>query len=241
MDELGIRLRELGDHLDVGDAPSLAAGVVERIDAQRLRAPVVRRRNRRLLVAALAVVVGGTSVAAGPAVADWLRLRVGGVEVRRDATTGTTAVAGATLDLGRQVTLEQARGAAAFPIRTLAGLEPARPGVWIDDVGGITVVSLAWRGVLLQQFDAPLAGQATITKSVSAGTPVEEVDVDGAPGLWVGGPHIVALRDGGDVRFMPPRLAGNTLVWESAGVTYRLESTSTKDEVLALASTLEPR
>jgi hypothetical protein len=42
--------------------------------------------------------------------------------------------------------------------------------------------------------------------------------VDGAPGVWISGaPHVVLGPE------LPPRLAGNVLVWVRGAVTYRLE------------------
>jgi hypothetical protein len=63
---------------------------------------------------------------------------------------------------------------------------------------------------------------------------VEPAGFDGSPGLWISG----ALHD----VFFPgasPRLAGNVLIWERHGATYRLESRSlTKAEAVSLARSL---
>lgn len=58
----------------------------------------------------------------------------------------------------------------------------------------------------------------------------------GHPGAWItGAPHVVFARP------VPPRLAGNALIWLAGAVTYRLEGrTLGKAEALALAREVTP-
>ena len=245
--DLGAGLRDVAAHLDVADVPDLGARVAAQIDAAGLRPPVVQRRVRRAVIALVAVVIGGASATAAPAVADWLRQRVGGVEIRRDETP--VPAPNTESDLGRRTTLAEAQRAAPFPVRKLgAPYSAVQPEVWVDDIGGITVVSLVYGDILLQQFAAPLADRATMTKLVGGDTVVEEVEVegDGVRGLWIEGAHGIVLRTGdvGDVgddqlRYVPSRRASNTLVWEVGGVTHRLESSLDRSPALARASTLQ--
>jgi hypothetical protein len=75
-------------------------------------------------------------------------------------------------------------------------------------------VSTVLRGpVLLSEF-----GSAYLIKKFATGA-VEWVEVaPGVQGLWItGAPHAVFFPDAS------PRLAGNVLVWEQSGVTFRLE------------------
>jgi hypothetical protein len=67
--------------------------------------------------------------------------------------------------------------------------------------------------LLLSEF-----GSAYLIKKFASGT-VEWVEVaPGVQGLWIAGaPHVVFFPD------TSPRLAGNVLVWERGGVTFRLE------------------
>jgi hypothetical protein len=58
---------------------------------------------------------------------------------------------------------------------------------------------------------------------------VERVEVDGQPGIWVEGTHVV-----GEL-FGLPRLAGNVLLWEQDGLTLRLEGRLTKEQALEIA------
>jgi hypothetical protein len=68
-----------------------------------------------------------------------------------------------------------------------------------------------------------------IQKYARVEQPVERVDVDGEPGIWIEGRHVVVGP------FGLPRLAGNTLLWEREGLTLRLEGGVTKDQALQLA------
>ncbi len=69
----------------------------------------------------------------------------------------------------------------------------------------------------------------TIEKYVRLEQSVERVEVDGEPGIWVEGRHVVSGL------FGEPRLAGNVLLWEQDGLTMRLEGRVTKEQALALA------
>ncbi|HZK50831.1 MAG TPA: hypothetical protein VFD47_04615 [Actinomycetota bacterium] len=184
------------------------------------------------------------------AVADFLG--IGGVRIDTEGTAPTPA---AELDLGERVSLGQARDLVSFEVRLPDAL--GRPdSVWLDT--GVTggQVALAYEsspglpaapgtnlGALVTQFpDAEVA--ATALKKVTgsrAGTTFEPVVVEGEQGFWVSGePHVIAyLEPDGSVRNETVRLAGNVLLWESDGVTYRIESTLSQAEALAIAESLD--
>jgi len=62
------------------------------------------------------------------------------------------------------------------------------------------------------------AGPNILKKYAAAGTTVDVLTVAGAPALWIrGGRHVFLAPT------LPPRYAGNTLVWQRGQVTYRLE------------------
>ena len=58
---------------------------------------------------------------------------------------------------------------------------------------------------------------------------MERVEVDGQPGIWVEGEHVVSEP------FGLPRLSGNVLLWEQNGLTLRLEGRLTKEQALDIA------
>ena len=86
--------------------------------------------------------------------------------------------------------------------------------------------------VLLSEF--PGGGGVYLKKLASGGSHVEGARVGGAPGLWVSGARHVIFFAG-----QSPRLAGNVLLWEADGVTYRLEGPDlSKADAISLAQSL---
>jgi hypothetical protein len=72
-------------------------------------------------------------------------------------------------------------------------------------------------------------------------TSVAMVPVGDADGFWITGPpHLVRLidPDGRAAASLATRLAGDTLVWESGGVLYRMESAMGLEETLRIAETI---
>jgi len=99
--------------------------------------------------------------------------------------------------------------------------------------GVVSAVLAAPEPVLLSEF-RPAYG--SVLKKLSANALVEQARIDGqTEGLWIAGEqHVVFWLEA------PPRLAGNVLVWERDGTTYRLEGKElTKERALALARELE--
>jgi hypothetical protein len=60
------------------------------------------------------------------------------------------------------------------------------------------------------------------------------------PGYWLtGAPHVISYVDAdGVVVDETVRLAGNVLLWEQDGVTFRIESLLSRAEALEIASSL---
>ncbi len=79
-----------------------------------------------------------------------------------------------------------------------------------------------------------------IDKRVGAGTTVTPVTVGTRPGLWLAGePHEVAIVDpDGELVHDSVRRAGNVLVWEDGGVTYRIEGLASLERALDIAVSL---
>lgn len=93
------------------------------------------------------------------------------------------------------------------------------------------------RTVLVSVIDGALASDALV-KTLGPDTQIVEVDVDGAPGLWISGePHELAYRPpDGIIEF--ERIAGNTLVWQDGQRIDRVEGFDSLDDALAFALTL---
>lgn len=207
-------------------------------------AGVVPRSRRRLVPALAVVLVTVFSLLATPwgrqAVADLL----GVAGIRIEWSTATTPPAGAGLDLGVEVPLE---GAA-----DLVDFDPLIPGAFdrpdavyrdaVPDGGRLTMV---WATsdhveILYGQFTAEVDA-GVLGKRLDPETTLRRITLRGVPGFWIEGAHVVAYLDrDGTFREDTTRLAGNVLIWSEAGVTHRIESTMTLDEVLAVAESLTP-
>ena len=106
------------------------------------------------------------------------------------------------------------------------GVAPGPGETQITVVDGQRIVASAVRGTLTD---------ALVVKSVGASSQVEEVTVDGRPGLWISGsPHEVLYEDPQhDV--VVERVARDTLLWSADGVLYRVEGFSRLADALAYA------
>ncbi|CAN5719146.1 hypothetical protein BH20ACT23_BH20ACT23_30950 [soil metagenome] len=252
MSELERSLTEVGRRIEWPDGADLTRSVRAAIDE-----PGHRRATpwRTLAYAAMfAALVATVSLLSFPgvrtAVADFLG--IGGVRID---TRGPAPTPAAELDLGEGVSLTQARDGVSFEVRLPDALGPP-DSVWLDM--GVTggQVALAYEatadlpaapgtnlGALITQFpDAEVEAAALkkVTGSQS-GTTFEPVVVGDEQGFWVSGkPHVIAyLEPDGDVRNETVRLAGNVLLWESDGVTFRIESRLSKTEALRIAESLD--
>ena len=107
-----------------------------------------------------------------------------------------------------------------------AGVAPGPGETQITVVDGQRIVASAVRGTLTD---------ALVVKSVGASSQVEEVIVDGRPGLWISGsPHEVLYEDPQE-DVVVERVARDTLLWSADGVLYRVEGFSRLADALAYA------
>jgi hypothetical protein len=234
-EDLDAALRDLGTRLDVPDPPVLTGGVLARLE----EAPR-RRTGRRVAAAALAAVLAlVTAMVVSPAVraAVYDLLRVGGVEIHENEPAPVSPSVDAPLPGERDVSLDEARLAVAFPLRLPRDLGPPATVRLID---GARVVSMAFGTshgqVRVDEFDGGL--DPMFFKFTSA-EDVHRVAVAGGPAYWVDRPHVVIYtdRDGG-LRQESARLAGSTLIWERDGVTYRVEGTLTQAQAVTIAESV---
>jgi hypothetical protein len=100
------------------------------------------------------------------------------------------------------------------------------------------LLSMSWDAssgaIRLDQFDAALSPQ--FWKQSDNPVPVR---VSGHEGLWFEVPHEVAvLDDAGEEKWVPPRLAAQTLIWVEGARTFRLEGELTLAEALQAAESM---
>ncbi|MFI5833428.1 hypothetical protein ACIA5A_07090 [Micromonospora sp. NPDC051300] len=237
MDELERELRDLGAWLE----PAASPEVVDRVRA-RLAAPP-RRRWRYWMAATLAATLVAVLPPGRAAVAGAVTglLRFAGVVVDTSATPAPPTGTPSPLPGQRPVALVEAQRQVRFPIRVPTRLGPPERVLVADPdgAGAYRVASLFWRaGALrLDAFDGTL--DIAFHKQ-AAGADVTFTQVHGDFAIWVGGPHALAYVDrGGTVRVATARPAAATLIWQDAGVSYRLEGDLTQGEALDVAGSLD--
>ncbi|HEU5113227.1 MAG TPA: hypothetical protein VFU96_07890 [Acidimicrobiia bacterium] len=243
-------LLELAHHIDWPEPSDQGVDLRSRLAA----APARRARRRWIPATAIVLIMVASLLLFSPrarqAVADLLG--VAGIEIRFDPDPAK--IVGGELDLGEAMTLEEAAEAVDFELTVPANLPPP-DGVFLSDRPSSGRVSMVWEGtealpasgesgigVVYSQFALELAEDADFVKSVMPDTSVRAVEVDGAIGLWIeGAPHVISYEDAAGNRVEEEtRLAGNVLMWESQGVTHRIETTLGLGATLALAGSLQP-
>jgi hypothetical protein len=164
------------------------------------------------------------------------------------------ATVGTGLLLGRAMTLEEAQAEAPYRIHV-----PALPALGQPDEvyvrtlpDGNRMVSLIYLsspelpeaeetgvGLLLMQFEAR-DDVRYIGKNVGESSAWLFVDIGGGEGLWIEGAHQLTLLPDPSLGCCeePARTAGNVLLWEQDGLTFRMESALTVEQAVAIAESV---
>jgi len=213
----------------------VALALVVDLPAERDLAPAVRARlhkptyagrwRRAAGIAALVLVVGLAATMAVPdartAVLRFLGIK-GAVVIRVDELP---PAAKAPAEFGESVGIAEAERVVGFHPLLVGGRDP--DDVRIDRFSPSFIMLLYGEPEIRLRLIEMVGG--TIEKYALTEQRVERVKVDGRPGIWVEGRHVVAGL------FGLPRLAGNVLLWEQDGLTLRLEGRFTKEQALDLA------
>ena len=237
MTELEQRLEAAAGEYPFPPTPSLRESVVRDL-------PGRRGLPWRKVGLAVALVVLGAALAAvfspgaRSAFRDWFDF-VPGVHVERVEKLPPSARIRA-FDLGRRVSLDEARREARFELRLPTGVgKPSEVFVDRDGAGGVAVTAVYGRGLVLTEWRS---NHIFFYKLLGPGTSTEIADVHGVDALWLtGGDHAVFYRGADDVEYeRDGRLAGNVLLWQQGRTGYRLEARVPLRRALALARSLEP-
>lgn len=260
--ELDATLADLGERLAYPRPTRLADAVSARLREPRagrwwdaLRSPRYAFAPVFATLAVLALVVvlavPGARAAAGDFLHAW------GIDIFRVPSIATPAVSPSPRSgLGALTTLADARLRADFPVRVptdprlgtpdevyrdradatgarqrISLVYAQRAGIPISHEPGVSVLVVEFRGA----FAEDLIGG----KGVGPDTKIESLSVNGGRGLWLeGAPHLFFYRDAsGIIQTETLRLAGNTLIWEQDGVTFRLEAQVSREDALRIAAT----
>jgi hypothetical protein len=240
-------LRAVGGELEVPPASDLTAAVRQRLEGQavrRRRVPALgtgipRRRLgwRAALVVVAALLAVLIATPQGRAVIIHV-FRFAGVELRQEPGPVRSPGSSASLPGERRMSLEKARRQVSFPILVPTAL--GRPSEVVVSDGG-RVASLIYRRTLYGQVRMDeFAGHLDpvfFQKFVHYGD-MTEVEVNGAKGLWVKGPHVLMYitRDGTPAAASARLTTGNTLIWGTRQVALRLEGNLSETSALGIAN-----
>jgi hypothetical protein len=248
-------LADLGRQLAYPPTPDLSNAVRRHIAEQPApRRPLwwlALRPRLALAVIALVLLVAGVlafSPEARTAVAERLGLR--GVQLTHLPDALPPTPVGAQLNLGRPLTLDEARAAVAFQVKLPAALgQPDEVYLLDTPPGGQVALVYAPRdnlpragttgaGLLLTEFQASIGPGPPLGKGLPPGTRIEEVIIGATRGYWIDGdPHLFFFQDAqGRVQSESTRLAANVLVWQDGPLTLRLECALDKDSAVAIAA-----
>jgi hypothetical protein len=225
MTELERALVALGRDIDFPATPDVWAGVGERLHRRRWLRPVV-------FAVALVALAVGVAMAVPPARSAILRFfHIGSATVERVETLPPAQERPLVSGLGPALVREDAEMAAHVRMRLPKGVRPQR---FYAQAGLIaTVIRVDGKPVLLAEMQGDQMG--LVKKFAASETTVEPADI-GEFGLWLqGGRHVLLWQFGhGELRQVQTRLAGNVLLWERNGTTYRLEGALDKGRMLEL-------
>ena len=138
------------------------------------------------------------------------------------------------------MSLAEARRGASSRSSSRAGRGQAPTRIFLDrTIRAARLVRLVLRPrIVLSEVAGD--GLGLLQKTVGPATSIEELRVDGSPGLWVrGADHVLRAFDAnGAFSERAVRVHGAVLVWVEKGVTFRLEGELTRAQALAIATSL---
>jgi hypothetical protein len=244
MSDLEGALHLLGRRLDVPETPDLVGAVRLRLEPRRERR-IGERRRWVLAVAVAALALLGATLAIPDARSALFRiLNIGGERIELvDELPEVDVTEDLESTLGERVTFDEARARTGIALREL---EDTPDRVYLGERGTVWFLygTPANVRLLIAQTPRLSVGEPGLLKKLAgAGTAVEEVDVNGAAGVFLSGePHILFLIDErGNVVEASARLAEDVLIWDEGGVAYRLEGDFELEDALELARSLERR
>lgn len=232
MNELERRLSELGGEIAWPATPSFDL----RFERRRVRRPLLRPLAIAfaVLVAALAGVLA-LSPGARSAFLELFRLK--GATVELTETLPEVEVQ-PVIDFGERVTRVEAERRVGFELLDLG--EPDATFVRGTHIATLVYGPVDNPRLTLTQLRGGV-WDGFLKKAGGRGTTVEQVTVEGEPGLFVtGDEHFVMYRDeNGNITDERTYLAGTVLLWNRGDLLLRLEGELTKAEALALARDVE--
>ena len=260
--DLERELRDLAAHVEWPDA-DLVGPVTRRLRQQggapraaRPRWPVLRPATAWVALPVVVALVLAVSPSARSTVASWLGVRGERIKVVAHPPTTATARGPARppdLGLGPAVSLEEAQAAVGINVLvpTLAGLtrpdevHVARPptsgevALVYDARPDLPAAGTTGVGLLISVFRGSLE-PGLFQKVLGPDTRLERVQVGKARAYWIeGAPHqFFYMDEHGQIQPQSVRLAANVLLWETRGLTVRVESALPRDPTVRIAESM---
>ena len=270
--QLAAALGELGTQVAWPAIPDVRARVVTRITAEPRRtrwwiavwSPRYGFAPAVVAVAIALLAVLAFSPEARATATDILRLR--GIEIFRGpvptpsptpsrSPTSSGAIPSPSpspaLGLGTQVTLDEARARAGYPV--VLPTDPllgAPDEIYLRAVTNSTQVSFVYKSragipvsadagvsALVTEFSGATVDENFFGKVLDQNTTLTKVTVNGQPGFWIQGkPHFFFYNSSGTFQQESLRLAGNTLLWLRGDLLMRLEAQVDQATALRIAA-----
>jgi hypothetical protein len=224
MAELERDLRALAAHVQLPAERELWPGIQARLAAR----PSRPWRRPALVALAVAVVAVGVAFAVPPARSAILRfLGLEGVTIVR--VQELQPVGKGPAAVGERVSLHRARKLLPFGPRLPDIGKP--DAIYVDPTQALLTLIYGKGDVRLRVTEA-VTGTVPIEKLVYLAQHVERLRVNGGPGYWVRGSHVVT-----DL-FGEPQLSASALIWEQTPITTRIEGRLTRDQALRIARSM---
>ena len=231
MSELEVRLNALREEIAWPETPQFELAV----DRRPAHSPRLRPLALGFVIL-LAVLAGVLALSPGARSAFLEIFHLQGATVELVETL--PEVQAQRLDFGERVGREEAERRVGFELLDLG--EPDAIYVRDDRLASVVYGDGDDPRLVLSQLRGAIY-EGFVKKAGGGGTIVEEVTVDGEPGLFItGDDHFVMFRDGtGAITDEPTYLAGTVLLWNRGDLLLRLEGDLTREEALELAKSLE--
>lgn len=232
MTDLERRLHELGADIAWPATPRFELDLAP----ARPRSILPRLRPVALGLAVLVAALAGVLALSPGARSAFLEIfRLEGATVERVETLPD--VPAQRIDFGERVTRAEAERRLGFELLDLG--DPDAVFVLGDRMASLVYGDPERPRLVLSQLRGSV-WDGFVKKAGGRGTTIEEVTVDGEPGLFVtGDEHFVMFRDEeGNIADEPTYLAGTVLLWNRGELLLRLEGDLTRGEALELAESV---
>ena len=232
MNELELRLQELGGEIAYPATPRFELSLDRGAAGRPWLRPVALG-----FVVLLAVAAGVLALSPGARSAFLEIFHIRGATVER--VESLPDVRAQRVDFGERVSRDEAERRVGFELVDL-GAEPDAIFVRPDGLASVVYGDPAHPRLVLSQARGAL-WNGFIKKTAGRGAIIEEVTVDGGPGLFVAGPDhfVMFLDENGLISDERTYLAGTVLLWNRGELLLRLEGDLTEEEALELAESVE--